>query len=204
MSYDVVESQTFWDCVMSMRRDDGYHAALMETLIELRRQPFRNPVLQTHDVGNAKNGQKIFSSDVGGRKSDRRLIWQLFNKTVVVLLYGTHAYRTVRSGWRSSSIPAERVVTVIEQAPDSGVERDYREQRVNVGRLFMAWTNDELSGFGFPDHVVEVLRKLNNDDELFELEESLGDELFELAFNLLATGSPDGESPARGRSRRGR
>lgn len=193
MSYDVVESQTFWDCVLSMRRDDGYHAALMETLIELRRQPFRNPTLQTHDVGSAKNGQKIFSSDVGGRKSDRRLIWQVFNKTVVVLLYGSHAVQDRAKRMAITFDPAERVVTVVEQAPDTGEERDYRDQRVNVGRLFMAWTDEELGVFGFPEHVVEVLRQLDTDEQLLELEASLGDDLFEIAFNLLTTGTPTGE-----------
>ena len=96
MTYDVYESQTFWDCVTSIRRDDAYKGALMDTLVELRTQPFRNPVLQTHDVGKAKNGKSIFSSDVGGRAADRRLIWQIFNKTIVVLLYGTHA---VQGAW---------------------------------------------------------------------------------------------------------
>lgn len=76
MSYEVVESQTFWDSVEAMRRDDAYHATLMETWLELRTKPFRNPKLQTHEVGKDRNGRKLFSSDVGGRKSDRRLVWR--------------------------------------------------------------------------------------------------------------------------------
>jgi hypothetical protein len=72
MSHQVVEAQTFWDCVLSMRRDDPYLGNLMDALVELRDQPFKNPKLQTHDVGKARNG-KNYSSDVGGRRSDRRL-----------------------------------------------------------------------------------------------------------------------------------
>ena len=113
-----------------MRRDDAYKGALMDTLVELRTQPFRNPVLQTHDVGKAKNGKKIYSSDVGGRAADRRLVWQLFNKTIVVLLYGTHAVQDRAKRMAITFDPTEHVVTVVEEAPDTGVDRDYREQRV--------------------------------------------------------------------------
>jgi hypothetical protein len=192
VNYAVVESQTFWDCVAALRRDDAYKGALMDTLVELRRQPFKNPVLQTHDVGKAKNGKKVYSSDVGGRAADRRLIWQVFNKTIVVLLYGTHAVQDRAKRMSIAFDPDEHVVTVIEEAPDTGVDRDYRVQRARVGRLFMAWTDGELAGSGFAPHVIVVLRRLDNDDQLFELEEALGQELFERAFNLLTTSSPVG------------
>ena len=192
--YQVYESQTFWDCVASLRRDDAYKGALMDTLVELRRQPFRNMLLQTHDVGKARNGKKIYSSDVGGRRSDRRLVWQVYNKTIVVLLYGTHAVQDRAKRLSVTFDPSENIVTVVEEAPDTGVERDYREQRMRVGRLFMPWTDGELAGSGFPHHVVKVLRTLDNDDQLFELEEALGEELFERAFNLLTAGTTDGSS----------
>jgi hypothetical protein len=91
MSHEVVEAQSFWDCVLSMQRDDQYQAHLMRTMTELRQKPFQNPVPQTHDVGTARNGGKIYSADVGGRRSDRRVVWQPFNRTIVVLLYGSHA-----------------------------------------------------------------------------------------------------------------
>jgi hypothetical protein len=170
VSYAVVQSQTFWDCVAAMRRDDAYKGALMDTLVELRTQPFRNPVLQTHDVGKAKNGKKIYSSDVGGRAADRRLVWQLFNKTIVVLLYGTHAVQDRAKRMAITFDPTEHVVTIVEEAPDTGIDRDYREQRVRVGRLFMPWTDGELASAGFAPHVVKVLRGLDNDDQLWELE----------------------------------
>ena len=145
MSYDVVEAQTFWDCVMALRHDDSYKADLLESLIELRRQPFHNPKLQTHEVGRALNGKKIFSSDVGGRRSDRRLVWQVFNRTLVVLLYGTHAVQERAKRMRIAFDPDERVVTIYEKAPDTGEERTYQRHRAEVGKLFMAWTDEELA-----------------------------------------------------------
>lgn len=197
VGYDVIEARSFWDCVLSIRRDDPYRADLLDALAELRLQPFRNPRLQTHDVGKALNGKTVFSSDVGGRRSDRRLIWQIFNKTIVVLLYGTHAVQERAKRMRIAFDPNDRVVTVYEQAPDSGVERSYEVQRQQVGRLFMAWTDHELRAFGFPEHVVVALRSLDTDDELLALESSLSAADFERAFNLLAFGDPNGEEAAR-------
>lgn len=192
MSYEVVEAQSFWDCVLAIRRDDPYLADLMDSLAELRSQPFRNPRLQTHAVGKAANGKPIFSSDVGGRRSDRRLVWQVFNKTLVVLLYGTHAVQERAKRMRVAFDPTERVVTIYEQAPDTGIERTYQHQRTEVGRLFMAWTDDELAGFGFPPAIVAGLRTLDRDEDLLSLADSLGPTLFERAFNLVATGNVDG------------
>jgi hypothetical protein len=190
---DVVEATTFWDCVQSLRRDDDYHADLMVSLLELRNQPFHNPKLQTHTVGKAANGKAVFSSDVGGRRSDRRLVWQKFGDTIVVLLYGTHAVQDRAKRMRIDFDPTDRVVTVFEQAPDTGVEQPYERQRIQIGRAFMAWTDDELRAFGFPDVVVVDLRLLEHQDDLLELADDLGPEFFEKAFNLLAHGHPDGE-----------
>jgi hypothetical protein len=193
VSYEVVEAQTFWDSVRAMRRDhDSYAAALLDAILELRRQPFGNPTLQTHDVGKARNGRKIFSSDVGGRRSDRRLVWQLFNRTVVLLLYGTHAVQDRAKRMRVAFDPDDRVVTIYEQALDTGAERTYQRHRDEVGKLLMPWTDKDLIDLGFPLPAVEVLRTLNTDDELLALEERLDTELFERAFNLAVYGNPEG------------
>jgi hypothetical protein len=176
-----------------MRRDhDSYAAVLWDAILELERQPFRNPKLNTHDVGTAQNGKKIFSSDVGGRRSDRRLVWQLFNKTVVLLLYGTHAVQDRAKRMRVGFDPDDRVVTIYEQALDTGTERTYQRHRVEAGKLFMSWTNKQLIDLGFPPPAVEVLRTLNTDDELLALAERLDSDLFEQAFNLAAYGNPEG------------
>ena len=197
MSHDVVEAQTFWDCVMSIRRDDSYLGNLMETLAELRSQPFRNPKLQTHDVGTARNGKKIYSSDVGGRRSDRRLVWQLFNNTVVVLLYGTHAVQDRAKRMRIDFDAADRVVTVFEQSADSETERPYHVERQHIGKLFMAWTDRELEEFGFPEPTVAVLRTIDTDDELLALDDSMASSDFEMALNLVMYGNPAGQEAAR-------
>ncbi|MGH9192404.1 MAG: 3'-5' exonuclease [Acidimicrobiales bacterium] len=198
MSYEVVEAQTFWDSVMATRRDDGHHAHLLETLIELRRQPFHNSKLQTHDVGTALNGKRLFSSDVGGRRSDRRLVWQVFNKTLVVLLYGTHAVQDRAKRMRIGFDPADKVVTVYELATDTKAERTYQQHRARVGKLYMAWTDAELVGFGFKPPTFEVLRGLNTDDELLALESRLDPETFERAVNVIAYGNPEGTPAAPG------
>lgn len=192
MTYDVYEAQTFWDCVMALRRDDAHAGALMESLIELRRQPFHNPVLQTHDVGAGLNGKKVFSSDVGGRRADRRLVWQVFDTTIVLLLYGTHAVQERAKRMRVAFDHGDRLVTVYELAPDSGAERPYTQQRAEIGKLFMAWTDSELGRFGFDTDNLERLRRLNTDDELLAAETALGAEGFERAFNLVAHGNIEG------------
>ena len=53
MHYEIVQAQSYWDCVDALRRDDQYKAALVDTLSELRRKPFQNPKLNTHGVGEA-------------------------------------------------------------------------------------------------------------------------------------------------------
>ncbi len=57
----------------------------------------------------------------------------------------------------------------------------------------MAWTDGELREFGFAEHEVPVLRRLDTQEELLDLD--MADESFELAFNLLAYQDPEG--PAR-------
>lgn len=196
MAYDVIEAPTFWESVAALRRDDPYKAHLVDTQIELRSQPFKNPRLQTHDIGKAANGRTVYSSDVGGRRSDRRLVWQLFNQTIVLLLYGTHAVQDRAKRMRIDLDPDDRVLTVVEQVPETGEERAWDRRPTKVGRAFMAWTDAELEAFGLPEQVVSVLRQLDRQDDLLDLAGDLGDGMFDRAFNLLAYGHPDGEKAA--------
>lgn len=190
MLYHVMQAPSFWDCVHSRRHDD-YKAALVDTLTELGRKPFQNPKLNTHGVGEASNGKKVFASDVGGRRSDRRIVWQLFNRTILVLLYGTHkVYDRVRR-MRVDFDWETRAYTVFEAASDSPVDEPYQRRRDRVGKLFMAWTDAELASFGFPPAVVANLRRVDVDFEFLEMEDELGP-YFERAYNLLAHGHPDG------------
>ena len=112
-----------------MRRDDRYQAELFQTMLELRQDPFKSHRLRTHDLGKGRNGKKVFSSDVGGISSDRRIIWQVFNKTIVVLLYGTHAVQDRVKRMRIDFDPNDRIVTVYIESPDSGSEQTYQHRR---------------------------------------------------------------------------
>lgn len=192
MGYELVEAQSFWDCVQSLGREDPFRVDLFDTMLELRQQPFHNPRIQTHEVGRGTNGKHVYSSDVGGRRNDRRLIWQLFNRTVVVLLYGTHAVQDRAKRMRIAFDEGDRVVTIYEKAPDTGLERPYQEQRAQIGKLFMAWTDAELAQAGFPDATLAVLRRLDSQDELLAMADSMPDDLFEVAYNLIAHGRADG------------
>ncbi len=192
MTYQIFEAETYWDCIDSLRRDDVHKSHLIDTLAELRRQPFRNPKLSTHEIGSATNGRKLFSSDVGGRAGDRRIIWQLFNRTIVVLLYGPHKVQDRAKRMRVDFDTERRVVQVYEQAIEVATDRPYGEVRPKAGRLFMAWTDGELSAGGLPGPAVEHLRRLDTVDELFALEPELGVGNLERAFDLIA-----GEPPPR-------
>ena len=189
MDFQVLQAQSFWDCVDSLRRDDRYKAALVDTLSELRSKPFRNPKLQTHDVGTARNGKKLFASDVGGRRSDRRIVWQLFNRTIVLLLYGSHKIYDRAGRICIDFDPATQQYTVYERAPDSGIRQLYARQRNRIGKLFMAWTDQELQSSGLPERVVSHLRRIDSDEEFLALEKQLGP-YFETAFEMLASGHP--------------
>lgn len=163
-------------------------------MLELRQDPFKSHRLRTHDLGKGRNGKKVFSSDVGGISSDRRIIWQVFNKTIVVLLYGTHAVQDRVKRMRIDFDPNDRIVTVYIESPDSGSEQTYQQRREQSGSLFITWSDAELRSFGFPDEVVKRLRSLQSEDELLSLEDVL-DEHFEPAFNLVATGDVSGVAP---------
>jgi len=192
VTYQIFEAESYWDCIDSLRRDDVHKSHLIDTLAELRRQPFRNPKLSTHEIGSATNGRKLFSSDVGGRAGDRRIIWQLFNRTIVVLLYGPHNVQDRARRMRVDFDTERQVVQVYEQATEVATDRSYGEVRPKAGRLFMAWTDGELLAGGLPDPAVEHLRRLDTVDELFALEPELGVGNLERAFDLIA-----GEPPPR-------
>ena len=196
MSYEVLQAESFWDCIDSLRRDDRYKAALVDALSELRSKPFRNPKLKTHDVGVARNGKKLFASDVGGRRSDRRIVWQLFNRTIVLLLYGPHKVYDRAKRMSIDFDPDAQHYAVYERAPDSDVTQLYVTQRSRIGKLFMAWTDAELVSFGFHPAIVANLRRVDSDDDLLAMEGELGARYFEAAFSLVAYGHPDGEEAA--------
>lgn len=193
MTYQIFEAETYWDCIDSLRRDDLHKSNLIDTLAELRRQPFRNPKLSTHEIGSATNGRKLFSSDVGGRAGDRRIIWQLFNRTIVILLYGPHKVQDRAKRMRVDFDAERQIVQVYEQATEVAADRPEGGPRPKAGRLFMAWTDSELLAGGLPRPAVEHLRRLDTVDELFALEPQLGAGNLERAFDLAAGEPPPTE-----------
>ena len=190
MHYEIVQAQSYWDCVDALRRDDQYKAALVDTLAELRRKPFQNPKLNTHGVGEARNGKKLFGSDVGGRRSDRRLVWLLFNRTILLLLYGTHKVYDRAKRMSVDYDAAEHAYNTYEQVPETGTYQPYTHRRETVGKLFMAWSDNELESCGLPAPAVLNLRRIDTDEEFLALEDDLGPRNFETAFNLIVTGHP--------------
>lgn len=196
MSYKRLEAVTFWDCVDSLRQDDRYKGALVDTFLELRSDPYNSARLSTHKIGRALNGKDLFASDVGGRKSDRRVVWQMVNRTLVLLLYGTHKIYDRAKRMRIDFDDEQQRVVVYEKSPGTDRDQPHRGRQANgnrqeiPGRLFMAWTDEELRSFGFPDAAVTHLRRLNTDDELLEMEAELG-AYCETAINLVAHGYPE-------------
>jgi hypothetical protein len=124
MSYAFVQSDRFLGCIRDFQqRDPRYLAELWETVIELGRQPFGNPILQTHRMQGV-SGEKRFITDVGGRKG-RRLIWSQFNRTFVLLLFGEHDV-VERQGERLELVedPETGGIEIVERTVvDDGVGR---------------------------------------------------------------------------------
>jgi hypothetical protein len=195
MSYAFVQSDRFLGCIRDFQqRDPRYLAELWETVIELGRQPFGNPILQTHRMQGV-SGERRFITDVGGRKG-RRLIWSQFNRTFVLLLFGEHDV-VERQGERLELVedPETGGIEIVERTVvDDGVGAagSPAPPAAEPGQLFMAWTDAELAGFGFLDHEVPILRRLDHEDELLEL--TMRDEAMETAVNLVAYQNPDGKA----------
>lgn len=203
--YVVLGVRAFFNCVQSIRRDDRYADVLPDVIAELERKPFHNPRLQTHSLKSVvKDGQKVFASYVGGPKSDRRIVWQIVNRTIVVLLYGPHAiYERVKRMGNDFGDDARPVLPYFIASPveadadelEPAPELPYPDRRREEGRLFVLWDNAELNGFGLPPTVVQQLRCLNSEDEFDDLLLRLAEEHAEIALNLYLYCHPDGEQP---------
>ncbi|WP_420621746.1 3'-5' exonuclease [Candidatus Poriferisodalis sp.] len=194
MAFALVTTKSYFDSVAALAGDDIYASALDRTHSWLEERPFRHPSLHTHDVGRATNGRKLFASDVGGRANDRRLVWQLFNQTVVLLLYGTHAiFRRARR----MRIDYDEVgdLRVFEREAENSADENYdtvRGRRLrNEGLTFSPWSHSELRQYGFNDEDIARLRLVNSDDDVMALESTLSPERFDAAFRLAVYGVPD-------------
>jgi superfamily I DNA/RNA helicase len=186
--YDHRYTPTFQDCVQRYRQRADIQAALYQALSELARQPFGNPKLQTHAVKRAQPG--TYTSYVTNQ--GHRLIWRQVGNVVVLLLFGEHdaVYRRAER-LRLEIDDRQNVLRVIDEDPATGARVPYAERRVDEGRLFMAWNDDELRAFGFTEREVTLLRKLNTDDDLLNFDGRIRPEAWQLAMNLTMYGTPE-------------
>jgi hypothetical protein len=190
VSYSLVYTDRFNACISEYsKRDPRYLAELMETVAELSRRPFGNPQLQTHGM-KAVPGEKRFISYVGGSKG-RRLIWSRFNRSIVLLLYGEHDVEEQAERLVITSDGVDGGPTITERVEVGGSNlAEPAVAAAEPGQLFVAWSDPELRAFGFAEHEVPVLRRLDTEGELLVL--GLADASFERAYNLLAYQDPLG------------
>lgn len=190
MSYQWRATPTYNDCLKRYDNDKETKAALFDAISALSEDPFNHPSLNTHRVKRA-NG-KTYTSYVGHQ--GQRLIWRLIGSNVVVLLlFGEHdaVYRRAERLQLEIDDQVERV-RVYDANPTTGEAQPYTERRQLEGTLFMAWTDEELESFGFHEHEVQVLRRLDAEGELLALEERMRPESFRTAMNLYLYNHPEG------------
>ncbi len=91
MTYSIDFADSFWDSVEAAPKGNPHKVHVLDTINELRRQPFNNPKLTTHGLkGSPKGRPKVYSADVHGRKSDRRIVFYVFKRTIVPADSGAH------------------------------------------------------------------------------------------------------------------
>lgn len=188
-------AQTYNDCLKQYRTNSLVKSQLFDALEELERDPLHSAHLNTHRVKRAKG--KTYTSDVGGRKG-KRLIWRLVgDRTIVLLLFGEHdaTYRRAE-GLSLEYDEATDTIRVFDAAPGQTTPAPYTVRRQLEGTLFMAYTDGELEAFGFLDHEIPVLRRLEEEDELLALEDRMRAESWRTAMNLFLYGHPEGEAAA--------
>ena len=206
--YQFFFTPPYQSCLRDMAHNGRAMADLHETLSELSRKPFGNDKLKTHHM-KGRSGRKTFISDVGGRKGCR-LIWQRFDRTIVLLLFGEHDIEDRAERLEFSYEPDEATgglrLVVAERSPATSHQAAEQPGRyiadVEPGSLFMGWYDHELADYGFAEHEIEVLRRLDDEDELLELEGRMRPESFDRAMNLLLYDNPEGETAAESRADR--
>ncbi len=188
--YQYFFTPSYNDCLKQYESDPEFTKALVKVLPRFAVDPLHDPALNTHRVKRAAG--KTYTSYVGGR--GHRIIWRLVNRTVVFLLVGEHDAVYERAERIRVEIDLEKdLARVYDEDPRSQEAIPYESRRQREGVLFMAWTDQDLAGFGFEDHELMILRGLQSQGELLELEEHMRPEAWRAAFNLVAYGHPDGE-----------
>ena len=190
MTYRYYYTKPYADCVESFRtRDERALLDLHLALNELAGKPFGNPRLESHAMERAQG--KTYISYVGNR--GHRLIWRLANQTIILLLFGEHDPVEKRAERLRLDIDLEEDrVRVLDVDPATEKPQTYEERRQLEGFLFMAWTDAELAGFGFAPQEIAVLRRLDDEAQLVDLEPRMRPDAFRVAYNLIAFGNAEG------------
>lgn len=199
MNYTYVRTKEFSRGVREVGRDNHRaYEALEETLDVLSEDP-RSTRLSSHPVRSQPN-RDMYISDVGGRKG-WRLIWELIDRTVVLLLFGEHDKVERRAERLTYSVdPVSGAVSLTEVAARIAGESPAAYDVAlpppddEPGRLLMAWTDVELAERGFTDAAIHHLRRLNTLDELEEMRANLGETQYERAFFLVFDEDPDAQA----------
>jgi len=189
--YQYFFTPSYNDCLRQYESDPEFTKALVKVLPRFASDPLHDPALNTHRVKRAAG--KTYTSYVGGR--GHRIIWRLVNRTVVFLLVGEHDGVYERAERIRVEIDLNKdLARVYDEDPESQEPIPYESRRQREGVLFMAWTDQDLAGFGFENHELTVLRSLQSQGELLELEEHMRPAAWQAAFNLVAYGHPEGET----------
>jgi hypothetical protein len=183
----------FNDCLERYRTRPEIMAAVSHSLMQLALKPFGNPQLQTHAVRNAQ--PDTFTSRVAN--SGHRLIWRRVGHVLVLLLFGEHdaVYRRAQK-LKLEIDDAQHMLRIFDEDPATEKPIPYQDRRADEGKLFMAWNDADLAGFGFEPQEVPVLRRLNTDDELTSLDGHMRPDAWTRAMNLAMYANPDGTMSA--------
>ena len=191
MSYQIRFAPTFRKSLSQAPADDLYKEVLPELYVVLAEKPFKNPKLQTHQLKGAP--RNTFTTDVGGRRSDRRIAWRLINRTIVLLLYGPHSIQNRACRMSLEIDDSTDTLKVHEPAVDGGTEPTFAPRRALQGQCFQIWTDAELAEMGFDSDAAQKLRAANSDEDVEQLEAILGVRVV----NLYLYQHVDGEEAAK-------
>ena len=168
-TYAFQHTPTYDDCIRKLATANPAALVKLQTILgEFTRKPFGNPQFNTHAFQGLAGSEKIYISDVGGRKGFR-LIWRLVGHTIILLLFGEHDVEERAKRLRIEDDAETGGVRIVEHVTrDEPADRPSEPASRPAGALFMAWTDDDLRRYGFTDVEVGVLRPL---DELWQLEQ---------------------------------
>ena len=198
-SYALQHTPTYDECIRKLSTSNPAALVKLSTALgDFARKPFQNPQFKTHAFRGLGSDEKVFISDIGGRKG-YRLIWRLVRNTIVLLLYGEHDVEERAKRLRFEEdveTGGIRIVEVVKRAQEPERQPEGVMSR-EPGSLFMAWTDDELARYGFNDIEVAVLRGLDELSELEQLEDRMGAESFDRSLALALYHDVDAPSEKR-------